>query len=56
MVDPNPTIEGLLIGRTFDGHYRLLKPKVLEAPGATRDLAGELFVPCDKVVFVQRLT
>lgn len=54
MEDPNPTVEGMLVGRTFDGHYRLLKPSVLEQAG-TRELSGELFVPCNKVAFVQRL-
>jgi hypothetical protein len=53
-LDPAPSVEGILIGR-YDGHYRLLKPAVIEAVGQTRELGGEAWVPCERVVFVQVL-
>lgn len=54
LVDPFPSIEGILVS-AFDGHYRLLKASVIEAPERTRELEGEAWVPKDRVVFVQRL-
>lgn len=51
---PFPSIEGILVS-TLGGHYRLLKPEVLEAADRTRELEGEVWVPKERVVFVQRL-
>lgn len=54
LVDPFPSLEGILAA-SYDGHYRLLKPSVLEGEGRTRELTGEAFVPRERVIFVQRL-
>ncbi len=54
LVEPLPSIEGIL-APSFDGHYRLLKPEVLESTERTQQLTGEVFVPRERVVFVQRL-
>ena len=54
LVDPLPSIEGILVS-AMDGHYRLVKPSILEATDRTRELEGELFVPKERVIFVQRL-
>lgn len=54
LVDPHPTIEGILVGR-MNGHYRLLKCSLLEAPDRTHQLEGEVWVPRERVVLVQRL-
>lgn len=52
LVDPFPSVDGILVGR-YDGHYRLLKPELLEATDRTRELDGELWVPRERVVYVQ---
>jgi len=54
LVDPFPSVEGILIS-ALDGHYRLVKPALIEATDRTRELEGELFVPKERVVYVQRL-
>jgi hypothetical protein len=54
LVDPFPSIEGILVSAR-DGHYRLLKPEVLQAQGQTQELSGEAWVPKERVIFVQRL-
>ena len=54
LVDPFPSIEGILIS-AMDGHYRLIKPELLEGTDRTQRLEGEVFVPKERVVFVQRL-
>ena len=54
LVDPFPSLEGIL-AVSWDGHYRLLRPSVLEAEDRTRELTGEVFVPRERVVFLQRL-
>jgi hypothetical protein len=54
LVDPFPSIEGILVSAR-DGHYRLLKPELLEAEDRTRQLVGEAWVPKERVIFVQRL-
>jgi hypothetical protein len=53
LVDPFPSVEGILISAR-DGHYRLLKPELFEGEGRTQQLSGELFVPRDRVIFLQR--
>lgn len=55
LVDPFPSLEGILVSAR-DGHYRLLKPELLEGEGRTRELTGEAWVPKERVIFVQRLT
>lgn len=50
--DPAPSIEGVLVG-VVAGHYRLLKPELLEATDRTSQLDGELWVLKSRVVFVQ---
>jgi hypothetical protein len=55
LVDPFPTIEGILVS-SWDGHYRLKKPELLEAHDRTQQLEGEAWVPKQRVIFVQRLT
>lgn len=57
LVDPFPSIEGILVG-SFDSHYRLLKPVVLEGERQSRELqpGSEAFVPRERVIFVQRLS
>lgn len=50
--DPHPTVEGVFTGMVA-GHYRLLKPELLEATDRTQQLGGELWVPKERVVFVQ---
>lgn len=56
LVDPFPSIEGILVN-SHDGHYRLLKPSVIEAEDRTRELSSgsEAWVPKERVIFVQRL-
>lgn len=54
LVEPHPTLEGIMAGSPRS-HYRLLKPSVLEGPDRTRELSGEVFVPRERVVFVQRI-
>lgn len=54
LVDPLPSIEGILVS-AFDGHYRLKKVELLEAPERTQKLEGEAWVPRERVIFVQRL-
>lgn len=54
LVDPHPSIEGILVSAR-DGHYRLLRPAVLESTERTQELEGEAWVPKDRVIFVQRL-
>jgi hypothetical protein len=50
--DPGPTIEGFLVSSWGD-HYRLLRPVLLEAPGRSHDLEGEVWVPRDRVLFLE---
>lgn len=50
----DPSVEGILQGR-WGGHYVLLAPKLLEAPGRTLSMEGHLEVPASRVVFVQVL-
>ena len=51
-LDPAPTIEGLLVN-SWDGHYRLLKASVLEGPDRTIELSGDVWVPKERVVFIE---
>lgn len=52
--DPGPTIEGILVG-SLDSHYRLLRPTLLEAPGRSYDLKNEVWVPRERVLFIERV-
>lgn len=54
LVEPFPSVQGILVN-SFDGHYRLKRPEVLESPERTQELDGELFVPRERVIFVQRI-
>jgi len=54
LVDPFPSIEGILVS-SWNGHYRLLKPELIEAENRTQVLVGEAWVPRERVIFVQRL-
>lgn len=54
LVDPHPTVEGVLVGR-WCGHYVLVLPKLLNDEGKTLALEGDLEVPAERVVFVQVL-
>lgn len=47
-----PTLEGILIG-SLDNHYRLIRPVLWEAPNRSHDLDGEVWIPREKVVFVE---
>lgn len=51
-LDPAPTIEGFLVN-SWNSHYRLLKPIVLEAVGRSVELEGEAWIPRERVVFVE---
>lgn len=46
------SVEGILVGRGA-GHYRLAKAALLSAPGETRPLDGEVWVPASRVLFLQ---
>jgi hypothetical protein len=51
--DPDPTLEGILMGRRA-GHYRLANARVFET--ADRSLpVGQVWVPAGNVVFLQVL-
>lgn len=54
LIEPFPSIEGILVGAR-DGHYRLLKPALLESKDRSQELEGEAWVPKKNVIFVQRL-
>lgn len=49
---PGPTIEGVLTGR-HGGHYMLATPRLLEAADRTHQLDGAVWVPAERVLFVQ---
>jgi hypothetical protein len=51
-LDPAPTIEGFLVN-SWNSHYRLLKPVLLEATGRSIELEGEALVPRERVVFIE---
>lgn len=52
MRDAAPSVEGVLLSR-WGGHYRVANPKLLESPEVTHELDGELFVPRERVLYVQ---
>lgn len=52
--DSQPSLEGIYAGRVA-GHYRILNPKLVEAEDRTVSLDGEAFVPCGRVIFLQRM-
>ena len=52
--DPQPSIEGVYAGR-WGGHYRILNAKLVQAEDKTLSLEGETFIPCERVLFLQRL-
>lgn len=47
-----PSVEGVLTKR-WAGHYVLAAPKVLESAEVTHEVEGELFVPRERVLYVQ---
>lgn len=49
-----PTIEGFL-ANSFNDHYRLLQPVLWEAPDRSHSLAGEAWVPRERVIFVETI-
>jgi hypothetical protein len=53
-LDPAPTIEGLLVG-SLDSHYRLLKPVLWETSDRSHSLQGEVWVPRERVIFVETI-
>lgn len=53
-LDPAPTIEGILIG-SLDSHYRLLKPVLWETAERSFDLQGEVWIPRERVIFVETI-
>lgn len=48
----DPSVEGILVS-SFGDHYRLLKPALIEAPDRTHDLTGEVWIPRERVVFLE---
>lgn len=52
LLNDQPSIEGFLVGRA-DGHYRIAQADVLEAPGRTHPIDGEVYVPAARVAFYQ---
>jgi len=54
LVNDQPSVEGILIGRLGD-HYRLLKCSLLEAADRSHPLDGEVWVPKDQVLLLQKL-
>ena len=53
-LDPAPSIEGVLVGFVA-GHYRLLKPVLLESPERSHSMGVEAWVPRERVIFVERV-
>ena len=51
-LDPAPTLEGLLVS-SLNGHYKLLKPSVLESPERSLELSGDVWVPKANVIFIE---
>jgi hypothetical protein len=49
-----PTIEGLLVG-SLDNHYRLLRPVVWETADRSHSLSDEVWVPRERVLFVETI-
>jgi len=47
-----PTVEGILVS-SFDDHYRLLRPEIIESESRSHEIEGELWVPRERVVFVE---
>lgn len=52
--DSAPSIEGFLTGQ-IAGHYRLIRPVLIEAPDRSHDLQGEVWVDRSDVLFIQVL-
>lgn len=52
MREQAPSVEGVLT-RQWAGHYVIAAPKVLESAEVTHELEGELFVPRERVLYVQ---
>lgn len=53
-LDPAPSIEGILVG-IHAGHYRLIKPQVVETTDRVHEAGAEVWVPRERVVFLQVL-
>ena len=52
--DGSPSIEGILFG-TVDGHYLLKAARLLKGPEETLSLQGDVEVPRQNVLFLQRI-
>lgn len=48
------TVEGFLMGR-WGGHYILTRARLVEAPDRSIGMDGDLEVPSENVLFIQRL-
>lgn len=53
--DDGPTLEGFLV-RSWDDHYRLLRPVLWETPDRSHSLSGEAWVPRERVLFVETVS
>ena len=52
--DGSPSIEGVLFG-TVDGHYLLKAARLLKSADETISLQGDVEVPRQNVLFLQRI-
>lgn len=52
LADDKPTIGGVWIGND-GGHYRIAAPELHESRDRVLPLDGELWVPADRVLYVQ---
>lgn len=54
LTDNAPSVEGIL-ERRVDGHYLIRAPKLLEGIDRTVSIEGDLLVPRERVLYVQRI-
>jgi hypothetical protein len=54
LVDSRSSFEGILVGIDAN-HYRLANPRELVTADQTRDLTGDLWLPRQRVLYVQVL-
>ena len=52
LADKEFSIEGILMGMQA-GHYRLANASHLESEGRTHSLEGEVWIPRDRIVYLQ---
>lgn len=52
MRESYPSVEGVLLKR-WSGHYVVASPKLLESAEISHELEGELYVPRERVLYVQ---